>query len=54
MQIQFPISVSSPSVVFICTKAVTMDEVDMLVREQNQLGQHMVEKKERACDVRLR
>ena len=46
----------SPSVGSISAKAVTMDEVDMLVREENQLGQLMLEKekKKRACDVRLR
>ena len=45
MQIQFPISMS-PSVWSISTEAVTMDKVDMLVREENQLfNLHQKEKK---------
>ena len=58
MQIQFPISMLSPAVRSISTKAVTVDEVDMLVREDNQLDQLMLEeikqRKRGACDVRLR
>ena len=57
-QIQFPISMLLPSVGSISTKAVTVDEVDMLVREENQLAQLMPEnekkKQKRSCDVRLR
>ena len=35
----------SPSFWFISAQAVTMDEVDMLVREENWLGQIMLRKK---------
>ena len=54
-QIQFQISKSSPSVGSISTEAVTMDNMDMLVRQENLLGQLIPEKeREGACDVRLR
>ena len=59
MQIQFPISISSLNVGSISANAVAGDKVDMLVREENQIGQLMPEKRERenekrACDVKLR
>ena len=56
-QIWFQISMLLPSDGSISTKVFTVDEVDMLVREENQPGQLMAEeikKREGACDVRLR
>ena len=54
MQIQLLISVLSPSVRSFSTKVVTMDEVDMLVREENWLTKLMLGKREGGCDKKLR
>ena len=52
MQIQFPSSVSSPRAGSVSTEAVTMDVVDMLLKE-DQMDQFM-QGRDRAQDVRLR
>ena len=53
MQIWFPLSGSSPRVRSISTEAVTMDAMDMLMREGDQMGQFLQGWKG-AWDVRLR
>ena len=46
-QIWFPILMSSPSVRSIPTEGATLDEVDMLVREGNQVDPLMPEKEKK-------
>ena len=50
-QIQFPISMLPPSVRSISAEAFTMDEVDILVREENQPGQLILEKEKKKEDL---